>query len=144
MTSILKAVRRAESTAHNRHYDTIFWAIDLHGVILHSTYAQGHYQVTNEHAITFMRYLGREARHRIIIWSSCHHSEKEEIIAFLLGHDIKVDYFNENPEVENTHSGFFGEKFYFSILLDDKAGFDPETDWVALLNYYNLDLMPSE
>ena len=143
MTSILKAVKRAETTANNRHYDTIFWAIDLHGVILHSTYAQGHYRVTNDHAITFMRYLSAIERHRIIIWSSCHDEEKPAIIAFLESHGIKVDYFNENPEVENTHSGAFDQKFYFSILLDDKAGFDPDTDWEALIDYYGVGLLES-
>jgi hypothetical protein len=70
---------------------------------------------------------------RLILWSSCHPEEYSAIIGFLEQHGIAVDYFNENPEIENTPSGNFEKKFYFSILLDDKAGFDPETDWDEIL-----------
>ncbi len=29
----------------------------------------------------------------------------------------------------------FTKKFYFDILLDDKAGFEPELDWLAIANH---------
>jgi hypothetical protein len=47
-------------------------------------------------------------------------------------HGIMPQYFNENTAVENTATGNFSSKFYFSVLLDDKAGFNPETDWVLV------------
>ena len=34
----------------------------------------------------------------------------------------------------------FEKKFYFNILLDDKAGFDPETDWSVIKEYLNKNV----
>lgn len=40
-----------------------------------------------------------------------------------------VAYFNVNLDCQNTLTGDFTRKFYYDILLDDKAGFEPEKDW---------------
>ena len=42
---------------------------------------------------------------------------------------ISNDDVNENPEVENTRLQNFEEKLYMNVGLDDKFGFDAETDW---------------
>jgi hypothetical protein len=42
---------------------------------------------------------------------------------------INIDYINSNPDVVNTEYGDFSRKPYFNIIIDDKAGFEPETDW---------------
>ena len=52
-----------------------------------------------------------------------------------MNHDIYSWEFNFNPTIENTQTGCFDDKFYFSILLDDKAGFDPDTDWKLIYEY---------
>ena len=60
---------------------------------------------------------------------------KMEIFRFFENNNIKHDFFNQNLSVQNTKTGCFDEKFYFSVLLDDKAGFDPNTDWKLIYNY---------
>ncbi len=132
--SILKGIERALRNAEERNEPIIYWAVDLHGVVFRSNYEQGGYTFTHPSAITTLRYISEDSDYRLILWSSCHPEEYKAIIDFLAHHGIKVDYFNENPEIENTASGNFESKFYFSILLDDKAGFDPECDWDAILN----------
>ena len=48
----------------------------------------------------------------------------------------KLIGFNRNPyEEEDTKVASFKEKPYFSILIDDKAGFCPEEDWLDLYGY---------
>ena len=48
--------------------------------------------------------------------------------------DIKFDYLNENPEcLTESHQGDYSKKFYFNLLLDDRAGFDYTTDWNILV-----------
>lgn len=131
--SILKAIARAHRNAKERNEPIIYWAVDLHGVVFNSNYAKGGYQFTNPSAVEALRLISRVADYRLILWSSCHPDEYQSIIDFLASHNIAVDYFNENPEIGNTASGNFEKKFYFSILLDDKAGFDPVTDWDAIL-----------
>ena len=47
--------------------------------------------------------------------------------------DIHFDYANENPEVGNTSFQNFEVKLYFNVGIDDKFGFEPETDWVKVI-----------
>ena len=49
------------------------------------------------------------------------------------------------PQVVMTQMGIkdtdfqdFSEKPYFNILLEDKAGFDPNKDWELILEYLTL------
>ena len=131
--SIIKAIKRALRISVERNEPLIYWAVDLHGVVFRSNYEQGGYTFTTPKAVEALRAISAVPDYRLIIWSSCHPEEYPAIISFLAQHGIVVDYFNENPEVENTPSGNFEKKFYFSILLDDKAGFDPDTDWEEIL-----------
>ena len=51
--------------------------------------------------------------------------------------DINFKYINENPDI-NTSKGNFGHytsKFYFNVLFEDKAGFDPMNDWEDVYHY---------
>jgi hypothetical protein len=48
---------------------------------------------------------------------------------WLASHGIHVDHYNCNPDEKNTPYADFSLKPYFNILIDDKAGFDPNTDW---------------
>ena len=51
---------------------------------------------------------------------------------------------NENPECGNTSYADFTRKPYFNIMIDDKAFFQPRTDWVlteiALEEIYKIEL----
>ena len=38
----------------------------------------------------------------------------------------------DEEEAENTKHGYFEDKPYMNILLEDKAGFDSETDWYII------------
>ena len=48
------------------------------------------------------------------------------------GYGIEFDYINENPECKDTALCSFAQKFFFDILLEDKAGFVGETDWIEI------------
>jgi hypothetical protein len=69
------------------------------------------------------------------MWTSSFIEVQEEALEFFDSHDIYFDYGNQNPEVWNTKTGCFDQKFYFSVLLDDKAGFDFDTDWKLIYEY---------
>lgn len=130
---IKKAITRAYDILEARNWDTVYWAIDLHGVCLKSNYQNGGYTFENDDVLKGLRAISERPESKIILWSSCHKAEQPAIIAFMAEHGVTVHYFNENPEVEDTSTGNFTDKFYFSILLDDKAGFDPETDWKEII-----------
>ena len=51
---------------------------------------------------------------------------------------VKFDYVNSNPEVGATDILDPSEKLYFNVGIDDKFGFEPDTDWkgVSLIADY--------
>jgi len=133
---IIDAIKRAYKTARERGWDSVYWAIDLHGVCFPSNYARGSYEFIHDGVIHGLRAISLRPESKIILWSSAHPNEHADIIDFFqLEHGIRICYFNENPEIKSTATGNFEKKFYFSVLLDDKAGFDPHTDWQLITDY---------
>jgi hypothetical protein len=131
---IVKAVDRAYRVMHERGYNRVYWAIDLHGVCLHSNYETGGYAWINEDAPRVLKLISDRPESVIILWSSVHDREKSDIMQFFGKHGIAVHGINANP-YEGNDVVCVEEKFYFSILLDDKAGFDPKTDWKSIEDY---------
>lgn len=130
--SIAKAIVRAYETMRERRWDTIYWAIDLHGVCMRSNYESGVHEFISEAALDGLRAISRRPESKIILWSSVHEDQKVPIINAFEERGIMIHHFNKNPYESNTATGCFDEKFYFSVLLDDKAGFDPATDWAEV------------
>lgn len=126
--SIVKAIERAYLIAKTRNWDRVYWCLDLHGTVLESNYSSDSYNFLNQEVISALQQLTSYPETRIILWSSIHDNDSREVIRLFNQHQIRVDWVNENPEVANTTTGCFTEKFYFSILVDDKAGFDP-SEW---------------
>lgn len=137
---LVDAIDRAYKTMRERNWDTIYWAIDLHGVCLKSNYEQGGYQWINDLVLPGLQEIAKRPESRIILWSSAHPEEHGPIVKFFADHGVVVLGFNSNPLVSDTATGCFDEKFYFSILLDDKAGFDPQYDWWMITQYLKNDL----
>ena len=135
--SIIKAIKRAYQIKKERNWDTIYWCIDLHGVCLKSNYKNGEYEWINVDALECLQLISSLSESKIILWSSCYKSDKVLIKKLFELNDIKVLSFNSNKEVQNTNTGNFNEKFYFSVILDDKAGFDPDIDWREIYEYLN-------
>ena len=132
---ITKAIDKAYRTARERNWDTIYWAIDLHGVCYPHSYGPGTYKFLGDHVVRGLQAIVARPESRLILWSACHDNEKPDIIKHFSDHSIPVHYFNENPEIPNTRTGNFTQKFYFSIVIDDKAGFDHDEDWDRIIDY---------
>ncbi|HET8686090.1 MAG TPA: hypothetical protein VFM18_05420 [Methanosarcina sp.] len=134
--SIVKAIEKAYKKAEDRGWDRIYFAIDVHDTILKSNYENGEYQFINNAARYAMQLLSMRKEVRIILWSSASEEEQENIATFLYRNGCIIDFFNENPEQPNTAYADFSQKFYFSVLLDDKAGFDADQDWDKIIEFY--------
>jgi hypothetical protein len=134
--SIIRAIERAYRKAEERNYDKIYFAIDLHDTIIKGNYVNGEFDFINKDVKICLQMLSKREEVVIILWSSLLDEGKEEIRTFLEFHGIRVDYINCNPDEPNTSYADFSQKFYFSVLIDDKAGFDPEDDWYDIMNWY--------
>lgn len=136
--SIIKAIDIAHRKAEDRGWDRIYFAIDVHDTILKANYDNGGYSFINDSARYAMQMLSRRSDIRIILWSSMYSYEMNSLIAWLASNDIHIDFANENPDEPDTTYACFARKFYFSVLIDDKAGFDPSCDWDQIIQYYKL------
>lgn len=107
----------------------IYWTIDIHDTIAHSNYADEMPHVIPE-AIEALKILQAYPETVLILFSSSYHHN--QYIEHFMKHGVYFKYFNENPEVCDTATGDFSKKFYYNVLLDDKAGF-VQDDWNEVL-----------
>ena len=135
---ITKAITNAIQMANSRKWDTWFWCIDVHGTIIIPNWDQDKlpldcYPLALEALKRIKNF--KPLKTVLILSTSSHPKEIGEYMQFFQEHDIEFDYINENPEVA-TDKGDFGcyeDKYYFNVMVEDKAGFDPYTDWSEII-----------
>ena len=133
MKTITQLFNDAWEKKEKRKWEYVYIMVDLHGVVLPSNYhSYNDLQFTNPHAEEVLRYLSNQDDIILIMWTSSHESEISVVRLWLMRKDIGFSYVNQNPLEKNTEYADFSQKPYFSIVLDDKAGFDPDVDWQEL------------
>lgn len=111
-------------------YDYWYWCIDMHGTLFENNYVQGSFGGEMFHeCIAPLRFLSNRRDVRTILWTSSHKPVIENALAFMHKRGIYFDFVNENPHIINDVLCDFRRKFYFDVLLDDKAGFEPKVHW---------------
>lgn len=116
-----------------RGWKTIYWLVDVHGVIIPGSWRrENDFQFISPDCVDVLRWISNRKDQRLILWSSSQNRELDNLCNWLCTFWINVDYTNFNPEEKNTEYADFSFKPYFNILIDDKAGFEPETDWAAV------------
>jgi len=126
--SLSTAIKRAYEIKKERNWDSLYFAIDIHGTILKNHY-EGLAEEFYPQSIPTLQYLSSCSEIKLILWSSCRSQDYSTYIDLLKQNNVFVSYFNENPECLDKGFGSFDKKFYFNVLLDDKAGFEPDEDW---------------
>jgi len=130
--SLINAIRNAFLEKDKRGWDTIYFAIDVHGTIVVPNYK------ANDIPKTFyplaketLQVLTNRSDVTLILYTCSHPHEIKDYLEDFKENNIIVDYGNSNPEVRTDLEGYgnYDEKFYFNVLLDDKAGFNARTDW---------------
>lgn len=134
MADIIKALKNAEERAIQRGWDKIYWAIDVHDTIWPGNYKTGksHEGKYYKWASPVLKYLSQRRDHCLILYTCTDTKSVSKVMERLNTDGIYFDYVNENPECQEDTLGSFKEKFYFNMLLDDKAGFEPMNDWYKL------------
>ena len=130
---IAKAFSAAFRRKQEKGWEKIYVVVDIHDTILRACYE-------NEEVYDYMPYA-REALQLLscrddiclILWSGCY---PDRLVAYrerFARDGIHFDYINENPEVGNTPFQNFDRKLYFNVGIDDRFGFEPETDWIRVM-----------
>jgi len=128
------SISRAYRTMAERNWDKIYIALDIHDTVMEANYKDATGALLPE-CIKPLQVISNLPEVVIILYSCCHPKDYETYMNVFKSNGIKIGYFNENPNVENTVSGCFDKKFYYSILIDDKAGFNPK-DWSKVQSYF--------
>jgi hypothetical protein len=114
-----------------------YWCIDLHGTIIPSgkdsddkTDVLHFYPDAKE----VLRWLSKRKDIILILWTSTPMDRLYPVLEWFDKQYIIFPYVNENPHAKDTPRSYFGKKFYFNVLLDDRSGFEPDKDWTAIKN----------
>jgi hypothetical protein len=132
---ITKAIQNCIQHATQKGWEKTYWAFDIHGTILRPTYKSG--MVSTEfypYAKEAMQLLSLKKDIVRVLYTCSYPHEIEQYIEYFKKYDIHFDYVNENPDVCAGAYGHYERKFYFNVLFEDKAGFDPLTDWKLVLD----------
>ena len=149
MKDIRTLFRDAISRLKERGHKTLYVAVDAHGTIIRpskktvvemSRFGVPH-EVTHSFGTDSEMSFYPDAREalikmaesgvRLILWTSTR--DPRGLVMELLKSGLSFYYLNFNPEFQSTPYADFSKKFYFDVLLDDKAGFEPEKDWKKIL-----------
>lgn len=120
-----------------KNWPEVYFCIDLHGTIIPSGRdANDQTDEMNfyEGAKDVLLWMTKRKDIKSILWTSTPQERAAIVLKQFADQGIIFDYFNENPHAKNTPRSDFGKKFYFNVLLDDRAGFDPKTDWLKIKN----------
>lgn len=115
-----------------RGWPEIYFCIDLHGTIIPSGKDSDDKMDKLEFyegAKEVLQWLTHRTDIKLILWTSTPIERLAHVWDWLLKNDISFDFFNQNPDALDTPRSDFSRKFYFNVLLDDRAGFSPELDW---------------
>lgn len=126
---ISNSILNAYKLAKQRNWTNLYWAIDIHGTILVPNYSKEIPIEFYKNAEDILRKISNRKDSTLILYTCSHPEEIVQYLEFFKNKGINFKYVNSNPEVPDNAYGYFKEKFYFNILLEDKAGFDPTIDW---------------
>ena len=132
---ILKSLIKEEQKMINRGWDKIYVFIDIHDTIFQSDYGRKEIPVYYPMAQMTLKEMSDNPKISLGIWSSTHPKDLAKYLDIFESDKIFFDHINENVEEKNTEYACFDKKPYFNILLDDKAGFDPTTDWAVVYGF---------
>lgn len=131
---IVPAIHKQFVVAKQRGWDRTYWAVDLHGTIIRPNYRDDELPTDYyEHALVAMQHLTARPDVILIMYTCSWPQEIERYLSKFKADGVRFDHVNENPEVASEGYGHYEDKPYFNVLLDDKAGFDPDVHWTEIL-----------
>jgi len=129
---IEKIIKKAFDLAILREWNKTYWAIDIHETLIKPSYSRD--EIPTEWyplALKALKLISDRADICLILFTCSHPEEIEKYLEFFKLSNINFEYVNKNPEVKTQENGYgyYEDKMYINVLMDDKAGFNPYNDW---------------
>lgn len=135
---ITEAITTAYKMLKARGWNKMYWAFDVHGTIIKPNWKKGNIPTEfYPHAVEALQMISIRTEIVTMLYT-CSLPEEIPLYKQLFeGKDIRMDYVNKNPEVPSQGYGYYDKKPYFNVLFEDKAGFNPNRDWVKVIDILN-------
>lgn len=136
-TSMTRYINNVFTNSFRKEWYKTYWVIDLHSTVIKPSYN------LNDKSVEFypfakevLQLLSKRDDIHLIMWTSSYQHEIDNYVREFLKYDINFDTINENPNISsnNGNFGFYEQKMYFNVILDDKAAFFPYEDWEPIYN----------
>lgn len=137
-TKETRSFERAFKTMESRNWDCIYVVVDLHSTVVKSNWSDSELpDQVYPFALETLKLLTQNPKVKLILWTSSWERDYIQYQAMLGLCGINFDFVNENPDEKSNPEGYtcFEKKFYFNVLLDDKAGFEADVDWEPLRDF---------
>ena len=133
--SIEKSFDNAFKRMKDRNWDHIYVLVDIHDTIFEACYHEKENHKWYSFAKEALQIMSYARNISLILWTSSHKESINEYLEYFKANGISFDMVNSNSETKNNELSCFDEKTYFNVGIDDKFGFDAETDWETVDNY---------
>ena len=133
--SIEKSFDNAFKRMVERKWDKIYVLVDIHDTIFEACYHEKENHKWYPFAKEALQIMSYANNIRLILWTSSHKESINEYLEYFKANGISFNMVNSNSETKNNELSCFDEKTYFNVGIDDKFGFDAETDWETVYNY---------
>lgn len=132
---IIKSFETAFKKMKERSWDRIYVLVDIHDTVFHASYKKIEKYEWFPCAKECLREMTKRGDIALILWTSTHREVIDRYLDVFAKNGIVFDFVNINTAEKDNSLSCFREKTYFNIGLDDKFGFEPETDWKLILEY---------
>ena len=133
--NIVKSFDAAFKRMKDRNWEKIYVLVDIHDTVFEACYHEKEEYKWYPFAKEALEIMSHAQQISLILWTSTYKDKINEYNEYFKANSIRFDFFNRNCETQNTDLSCFDEKTYFNVGIDDKFGFDAETDWEIIYNY---------
>jgi hypothetical protein len=133
--NIEKSFDGAFKRMKDRNWEKIYVLVDIHDTVFEACYHEKEEHKWYPFAKEALEIMSHAQQISLILWTSTYKNVINDYVEYFKTNGIRFDYINRNTETENTSLSCFDEKTYFNVGIDDKFGFEAETDWEIIYNY---------
>lgn len=133
--SIENSFDRAFARMRRRNWEHIYVLVDIHDTVFEACYHNEEEHKWYPFAKEALQIMSYARNIKLILWTSSYREVIDEYLEYFKANSVSFDMVNSNSETTNNELSCFDEKTYFNVGIDDKFGFDAETDWESVYNY---------
>lgn len=134
--SLKKHILKTFELKKEKNWKYIYIAIDIHGTILKPCHKEKENYEYFPYAKETLQFISNMDDIKLILFTSSHEKNIKDYIAHFQNDNIHFCYINENKDVDSDEIGCYDKKFYTDIGIDDKFGFDANTEWLELFELF--------